>query len=70
MLRIRKTFGQGRVMASRFRVTVVRKPVDPEAFAATLVAAALARLDATASQNSKPATEGRIARIPKGKSDD
>jgi hypothetical protein len=57
-------------MASRFRVTVVRKPVDPEAFAATLVAAALARLDATASQNSKPATEGRIARIPKGKSDD
>jgi hypothetical protein len=32
-------------MTSRIRITAVRKPFDPEAFAAVLVAAALARLD-------------------------
>ncbi len=32
-------------MKSRIRITAVRKPFDPEAFAAVLVAAALARLD-------------------------
>ena len=32
-------------MNSRIRITAVRKRFDPEAFAAVLVAAALARLD-------------------------
>ena len=32
-------------MPRRVRVTAVRKPFDPEAFAAVLVAAALARLE-------------------------
>jgi hypothetical protein len=31
-------------MKSRIRITAVRKPFDPEAFAAVLVAAVLARL--------------------------
>ncbi len=31
-------------MKSRIRITAVRRPFDPEAFAAVLVAAALARL--------------------------
>jgi hypothetical protein len=32
-------------MNSRIRITAVRRPFDPEAFAAVLVAAAFARLD-------------------------
>jgi hypothetical protein len=32
-------------MNRRIRITAIRKPFDPEAFAAVLVAAALARLE-------------------------
>jgi len=43
-LRIRKYSSPPRIVNSRVRITAVRKPFDPEAFAAVLVAAALARL--------------------------
>lgn len=44
MLRIRKALAPTPPMKSPLRITAVRKPFDPEAFAAVLVAAALARL--------------------------
>lgn len=45
-------------MSRRVRVTAVRKPFDPEAFAAVLVAAALARLDEEAQEDGESEAEG------------
>jgi hypothetical protein len=62
MLRIRKTQSPTPLVKSRIRITAVRKPFDPEAFAAVLVAAALARLTETKRQ---PAKKSRLRR-PRG----
>jgi len=41
-------------MTPRIKITAVRKPFDPEAFAAVLVAAALARLEDEAKRRPAP----------------
>ncbi len=45
-------------MKSQIRITAIRKPFDPEAFAAVLVAAALARLAEETKPESKPRPTG------------
>lgn len=46
-------------MKPPIRITAVRKPFDPAAFAAVLVAAALARLEAEAQEPPAEPTEER-----------